>query len=198
MDEQTERIALGLQRGDPCAWSQLYDAYAERLLHEVRRLMGGGSADVADVLQETLLAAAKSARQFEPGRGTPWNWLLGIARNQVALYWRKHSSQLAQARKWWASLNGSAEAWLTGQVDPPAKLLESQELALLVRATLAQLSADYQGLLTARYLDGMPAEQIAVRTGSTAEAVRAKLVRARQAFREAYLRMATDVDERNG
>jgi hypothetical protein len=42
MDEQTEHaISAGLQRGDPQAWAQLYDAHAERLFREVSRWMGG-------------------------------------------------------------------------------------------------------------------------------------------------------------
>ena len=190
MDEHMEQvIAAGLRHGDCQAWTQLYEAYAQSLFREVSRLMGGNPADVADVVQEAFLAAARSARQFDPDRGTLWGWLLGIARNQVALYWRKRSTHLAQARRWWAGLNGSAKDWLAGSADPPAEILAAKELAVLVRATLAELPADYQALLTARYLDEASAEQIAGRTSSTADAVRAKLMRARRSFREAYLKV---------
>ena len=190
MDERMEQvIAAGLREGDCQAWTQLYEAYAQPIFREVSRLMGGNPADVADVVQEAFLAAARCARQFDSSRGTLWLWLLGIARNQVALYWRKRSTRLAQARRWWASLNGSAKDWLAGSADPPAEILATKELAVLVRATLAELPADYQVLLTARYLDDASAEQIASRTGSTGDAVRAKLVRARRSFREAYLKI---------
>jgi RNA polymerase sigma-70 factor (ECF subfamily) len=188
MDQQTEGVICeGLRRGEPQAWAKLYDSHAERLFREVGRMVGGDPADVADVVQEVFLAVARSARQFDPKRGTLWLWLLGIARNQVALYWRKRTPQLAEARRWWSSLNGRAKAWVAHNADPPAEILEAKELAVLVRATLAQLPIDYQALLTTKYLDGASAEQIAAQTRSTAEAVRAKLMRARRAFREAYL-----------
>jgi len=66
MDDQQARAAIaGLRRGDPDAWRQLYDALAERLWREVARRLGPRPADVADVVQETMLAAAKSARNYD-------------------------------------------------------------------------------------------------------------------------------------
>jgi RNA polymerase sigma-70 factor (ECF subfamily) len=62
----------------------------------------------------------------------------------------------------------------------------SAETAELVRLTLTALPVDYETLLTAKYLDGESVETIAERERSTEAAVRSKLARARQAFREAY------------
>src|SRR5262245_60972344 len=90
MDETQEReVARGLREGDADAWRLLYDAYAERVWRAVARLMGAESADVADVVQETFLAAARSATAYDPWRGSLWLWLWGIARHHVALHYRK-------------------------------------------------------------------------------------------------------------
>lgn len=90
MDEQTQReIAEGLRAGRTEAWHRLYQAYSRRLWLDMVRVTGADSATVADIVQETFLAAARSAGGFDPGRGTLWNWLWGIARNQVALHYRK-------------------------------------------------------------------------------------------------------------
>ena len=107
MNKDAERdIAAGLQAGDRRAWLQLYDAYAKSVWQTVARLMGYDSPAVADVVQETFLAAARSAGNFDSGRGSLWMWLWGIARRQMALYHRKHDPNvhLARAKKWWASL----------------------------------------------------------------------------------------------
>jgi RNA polymerase sigma-70 factor (ECF subfamily) len=61
-------------------------------------------------------------------------------------------------------------------------------MAELVRAALATLPPDYAFLLTARYLDGESVDVIAVQERSTEVAVRSKLARARQAFREVFAR----------
>ena len=190
MDELTDAIAADLQRGDRHAWSRLYEVHAERLWCEVARLMGGKEAEVADVVQEVFIAAARSAGQFDPDRGSLWMWLMGIARRQVALRFRQEASRLARARGWWASLDGAGRQWLAGASDAPDNVLESKELTAMVRATLLELPVHYQTLLTSRYLDGAGIDKLACETDSSSEAVRAKLMRARRAFREAFLKLA--------
>src|SRR5262245_19147981 len=156
MEEQPERdIVRGLRQGSAEAWRALYDAFAESVWRGVARLMGPHSADVADVVQETFLAAARSAHTFDPARGTLWLWLWGIARRHVALHYRKQEQhdRLRRAHAWLAAGNGQLGRWLDGRADPPAAALEAAELATLVRAVLAELPADYESLLTAKYLD---------------------------------------------
>jgi RNA polymerase sigma-70 factor (ECF subfamily) len=189
MDKSTEReIAQGLQQGDRHAWLRLYEAYAETVWRNISRLVGNDSAIVADVIQETFLAAACSARNFRPDRGTLWVWLWTIARRQVALYYRKQKHQivLSQARQWWTSLDGEKFDWMDAKADMPPDVLESQELVVLVRLALSELPGDYQTLLLAKYIDNQSAERIAGRIGCSEVAVRSKLARARKAFRKAF------------
>jgi RNA polymerase sigma-70 factor (ECF subfamily) len=192
MDEhQASAVARGLREGRPDAWRVLYDAFAERVWRGVARLLGPGSADVADVVQETMLAAARSARTYDPTKGSLWLWLWGIARVQVALHFRKQQrhDRLRQSGDWLAASNRRLAHWLDRGEAPPPDLLEAAELAQVVRATLAELSPDYESLLTAKYLDGESVEQIAGREHSTPTAVRSKLARAREAFRQAFTRL---------
>ena len=189
MDKNTERkIAQGLQKGNRQAWLQLYEAYAEQVWRNISRLTGGDSAAVADIVQETFLAAARSARNFRPDRGTLWVWLWTIARRQVALYYRKQKPEivLSQARQWWTSLDGEKFDWIDAKADMPPDILESQELAALVRCALRELPGDYQTLLLAKYVDNQPAERVAERINCSEAAVRSKLARARKAFRKAF------------
>jgi len=194
MDKNTElKIAKGLQQGNRLAWLQLYEAYAEPVWRNISRLTGGDSAAVADIVQETFLAAARSARKFNPDRGTLWVWLWTIARRQVALYYRKQKPQivLSRARQWWAGLDGEKFDWIDARADMPPDILESQELAVLVRLALSELPGDYQTLLLAKYVDNQPTEQIAGRLGCSEVAVRSKLARARKAFRKAFKRITS-------
>ena len=195
MDEHLAReVARGLREGRPDAWRALYDAFAERVWRGVARLLGPTSTEVADVVQETMIAAARSAWNFDEASGTLWNWLWGIARNQVALHFRKQKrhDQLRHANEWLAASAGRLAHWLDGGEAPPSALLEAAELALVVRTTLTELSDDYESLLTAKYLDGVSVERIAERERSTEVAVRSKLARAREAFRKVFLRLTGD------
>ncbi|MFN0053854.1 MAG: RNA polymerase sigma factor [Planctomycetales bacterium] len=195
MDADQERELTGrLRAGQADAWRVLYDAYAEALWRVVARRLGANSADVADVVQESFLAAARSAASFDPSRGTVWLWLCGIARRHVALHFRKQQrhERIRAAVQGVTGNNGQGLAWLASRDPPPAQVLESIELATLVRATLIEMSDDYARLLATRYLDGVPLERIADEEQSTVTAIRSKLARARAAFRQAFIGFVTE------
>ncbi len=192
MDKNTERdIAKGLRQGDRQAWRQLYEVYAEPVWKNVARLMGDESAAVGDVVQETFLAAARSASNFDADRGSLWVWLWTIANRQVALYYRRHKQNdvLARARQWWSGLDGEKVDWIDAKADPPPDILGSRELATLVRRALGELPAEYQTFLLAKYVDGRPADHIAEQMGCSRVAVQSKLARARKAFQKALKRI---------
>lgn len=200
MDPQREaELARGLGGGDPDAWRGLYDAYAQPVWRVVARLMGPTSADVADVVQETFLAAARSAKTYDPHRGSLWLWICGIARRHVALHYRKQArhSQIKAACEQLRSGGGNGEVakWIADRETPPADVLASKELATIVRATLTTLTEDYGSILAARYLEDVSVEQIADAEQCSSTAIRSRLARARQAFRAQFTRLtdgATD------
>jgi RNA polymerase sigma-70 factor (ECF subfamily) len=182
-------IAKGLRRGDRRAWEALYHAYAEKIWVMISRQVGTGSTDVADLVQATFLAAAKSASQYDPDRGVMWQWLSGIARNQIALYYRKRLRQgemeVALER---VSLDGDQwNDWVDGRIELPLEILQSEELAAVVRWTLANLNPEYEVLLVEKYIDGVSMETMASKAGLTLSALSSKLARARRAFRDAFL-----------
>jgi RNA polymerase sigma-70 factor (ECF subfamily) len=185
LDEPDQLAVIrGLRDGRRDAWIALYDGYSADVWRYVGRLLGGQAADVGDVVQEVFLAAARGARQFDETRGSLWSWLAGIAHHQVAAHRRKSGQaerlrSLVEAgtidlRQWWDTSEAADEIW------------ERHELADLVRGVLAELSADYSALLTAKYLDEQSLEQLAVRFGGSVEAIKSKLARARREFREKF------------
>ncbi|MGC3972189.1 MAG: sigma-70 family RNA polymerase sigma factor [Pirellulales bacterium] len=149
-DEQTV-VARGLRDGDPAAWTALYDGFSVEVWRYVARLLGSDAASVADVVQETFLGAARSARQFDPACGTLAGWLFGIAHRQVALHWRQRGrrQRLQQA----AESAAEESRRLLDAADPTAELSDRRELTDMVRSVLAELSADYAALLIGKYLD---------------------------------------------
>jgi RNA polymerase sigma-70 factor (ECF subfamily) len=193
-DQQEQAVALGLRQGKVEAWRALYEAHAEPVWRAVARLLGPSSTEVGDVVQETFLAAARSAAQYDPGRGSLWLWLWGIARNQVALHQRKQGQfhRLRNTAGDLSACNGAVRRCLNGQETVlPEETLASAELAALVRVTLTELPYDYEFLLTAKYLDDRPVEEIAQQLRCTSTAVRSRLARARQAFRQAFEKYTT-------
>ena len=189
-------LAAGLTAGEPAAWNAFYDAFAETVWSWTARRLGS-SSDVGDVVQEVFLAAARSAHQFDGQRGSLAMWLQGIARNQIALHFRKQSrsglSRLAAAFQ--SAGDGRLSRWLDGDCDSPLQTLERLELAALVRQVLSRMPEDYATLLTAKYLDDVPVDELAVAQGTTPVALRSKLARARAAFRETLAGMSDEILE---
>src|SRR5436190_14360532 len=157
MDQHAERelaipadqeIARGLREGSGQCWRTFYDAFALRVWNSVARRVGPASSDVADSVQETFLAAARSARNYDPARGSLWCWLSGIARNQTALFFRKRGSRREEPN----------DFELPGREPEPAELLGTAELALSVRTVLSLLPVEYETLLVGKYLDELSLE----------------------------------------
>lgn len=184
------RIAEGLKSGDSQAWLNLYDCYAEKLWKNVARWMPGDATAVADIVQESLLAAARSARSYDSQRGSLWIWLWTITKRQMALHYRKKytADRLHQAWAWWRTLDGEKSRMIRHLQTPP-QMLENKELGALVRHCLSQLPADYQIVLMAKYVDDVPVEQLADHLNRSTAALRSILARARKAFRKGFVKL---------
>ncbi len=113
----------------------------------------------------------------------------GIARNKIAIYFRKREPHgRAGAGPDRAAMAAVLLPWLENRQADPSAALQTAELASQVRATLTALPHDYETLLVAKYIDGASVQQLAATEQSTSIAVRSKLARARQAFRELFVK----------
>jgi len=188
-DSEQRRIIRGLQNGDAAAWQAFYSSCAERLWRWVGRCVGP-SADVADVVQETFLAVARSVRSFDGARGALWWWVWGIARRQIALHYRRRARE--QRRTCGSPGTGPPrdrlEEMIDGSAPPPSDAVELAELTARVREVVASLPREYGFLLVAKYLDGASVRELAEALGKSPAAVESKLARARRAFRDAFLK----------
>lgn len=188
--EYSDDVA-GLQTGSPDAWSALCEVYSGRLWKYVARLIGSNQDAVADAVQETFLAAARSSANFDPERGTVWSWLTGIAHHQVALHWRKTATmKIDPAEPQFDDSPG-------GAASPEARLL-IDDSTRQVRQILAELPADYAGFLTAKYNDGLSIDAMVQQFGGTVESVRSRLARARREFRKRYEAATVSEASRSG
>ena len=189
MDEKQEsEIARGLREGTTDAWQRLYDAHAERIWRLVAGAMLSDASDVADVVQETFLAAARSAQGYDSARGSLALWLNGIARHQIALFYRRRQRQSASSVGGGMTPVGPIENAVTSGDCDPAAVVVGAELAEQIRTALTQLPVDYEILLTKKYMDGETVQQIAECEDVSLEAIRSRLARARRAFRRAFER----------
>ena len=145
---------------------------------------------MADVVQETFLAAAHSWNQFDPERGSIWAWLSGITHKLVALWWRTHARDARVLSD--PDLDSSA---VTTERAPVAGL-ELAETVEQVRRVMAELNADHAALLIAKYTDGNSLAELLEQFGGTLEGVRSKLARAKQSFRDRFAKENPETADR--
>jgi RNA polymerase sigma factor (sigma-70 family) len=81
--EPTDRELMARLRSDPAAFELFYRRHFDRVVgYAARRLRN--PADVADLVAATFVTALTAAEAYEPARGEPTAWLLGIASRLLA------------------------------------------------------------------------------------------------------------------
>ena len=133
----------------------------------------GDAAVAEDLTSETFLAAVRAVKTGDVVTvGVPW--LIGVARHKLADHWRKRARD--------ERLQGALEGEHVEEEEPWEVTLDR------VRATdvLGRLGDHHRLALTLRYVDGLPVPEVAETIGRTVHATEALLVRARNAFRNAY------------
>ena len=169
--------------GDERAWQTWYDESFQGLYAYVWWRCAG-LRDLADeVVQETWLTAVRRVRDFDPERGCFTGWLCGIAANVL------HNQLRRMARRRLPPCPATTPA-----AEPADAAIEQREQAESIARALAELPERYEAVLRAKYLDGQSMAEIAAAWDETPKAVESLLTRARQAFREAYLRRESNHD----
>lgn len=152
--------------------------YQEKLLGFIRQRVDDED-EAKEILAETLATAWEARRNFS-GRSAYFTWLGGIARHEIADFYRKKRLK---------NLLFSHLPWLedlaTQALGPEQELLK-KELSDQVKATLGNLDQKYRQVLRLKYDQGLTVAEIAQKLNETVKTVESRLFRARQAFAKAF------------
>jgi RNA polymerase sigma factor (sigma-70 family) len=80
-EDEAELLAR-VARGDPAAFTAIYDRYLPLVLRWLFRETGNREV-AADLAAETFAAALIASPRYRAGKGSVGTWLLGIARNKL-------------------------------------------------------------------------------------------------------------------
>jgi RNA polymerase sigma-70 factor (ECF subfamily) len=144
----------------------------------VRRL--SSPDEVADLVAATFLAALERSDSYDPAKGDPVAWLLGIAANLLANQRRRAvREQLARARL-------DARALLSSdEVEALLARMDASVEALRLRAAMATLSGSHQRVLLLACESSLSPAAAAEGLGISLTTFRVRLSRARRALRRA-------------
>jgi RNA polymerase sigma-70 factor (ECF subfamily) len=159
--------------GDVESFVVLYREHAEGLLaFFARRTLDGEAA--ADLTAETFAQALASRLRFRDRGDGAGPWLHGIARHQLAHYYRRGRAS-AKAR---ARLGMPTRAELSG--DDLQRIEELIDLGLVaseVRRAMADLPAGMRDAVALRIVESRPYATIAAELGCTEQAARLRVSR---------------------
>jgi RNA polymerase sigma-70 factor (ECF subfamily) len=179
-DDDQFCLIRALKQGDRWAWNAAVDRHLGEVYGFVYHLAGGDRVVAEDLNQETWLEATDSIGQCDAARGSFRNWLFGIARRRVALYYRRRG--LAGTPTPFDDRFEEA-ADLGEDSLLPEDALEQVEQASVVRAAMLILPEDRRKALVWKYVEGLSVATIAGRMERTAKAVESLLTRAREQLR---------------
>ena len=179
--ESDADLVTRLQHGDDAAFEAVVRQYGGRLLTVARRLLNNDS-DAQDAVQDSFIRAFRAIHTFE-ARAQLYTWLHRIVVNTSLMKLRsrrRHPTDsiedllpdfVSDGHQAVASRNWSDA------------LLERKETAALVREAIARLPDQYREVLVLRDIEERDTAETAALLGTTSNAVKVRLHRARQALR---------------
>jgi RNA polymerase sigma-70 factor (ECF subfamily) len=182
--------------GDRDAVQALVETALEPLYRFCLYRVGRNSHLCEEVVQETLVRALRELQHYDPARACAniFPWLTGLARNEIhrVLVREKNTVSLETL---WAKMDQELLG-LYARLDSErfdSGVLEREETAELVNATMSQLPVHYREALEAKYVTGKSVRDLAASWSLSEKAVESQLTRARKAFRATFLALARNL-----
>jgi RNA polymerase sigma-70 factor (ECF subfamily) len=173
-----------LRRGDEAAYEKLVRDHSRRMLAVARRMLRN-EEDARDAVQEAFVNAFRGLDRFD-GRALLSTWLHHIVANACLMRLRtRRRKPEASIEDWLPRFHDDGHrvepgpAWRSLGADPS----EERELCIRVRAAIDELPDLYRTALVLRDIEGMGSAEAAAALGISAEALKMRVHRARQALR---------------
>jgi RNA polymerase sigma-70 factor (ECF subfamily) len=180
MSDSDQELLEQARGGDRDALEHLLERHQRRVFRFGMK-MCGEEEDAKDVLQETLIAAARGIRDFR-GASSVSTWLYTIARSFCI---KKHRTskfapgQVESLEERSREVQGMADA-----AGGPEDAAVGNQVRAALQAAISALDPMYREVLVLRDVEGLSAPEVADVLGLSVEAVKSRLHRARVAVRQ--------------
>ncbi len=171
-----QAVIQQVRSGDQEAYAELVGTYQKPVYHLCLRMLGD-PGDAEDAAQETFLRAYLQLATYDATRSFK-TWLMAIASHYcIDRLRRKHVTLLSLDDEPLVQVLG-----LRCSSALPEEVAMHGEQARRMQRALTQLPAETRNAVTLRYWGDYSCEEIAEATGSTVNAVKSRLHRARAAL----------------
>ena len=174
-----EELLVLARRGDNAARTELVMRHGRRLFALAAALLGGGDADVNDVVQETFLAAFDGGLKDFKGNASLATWMSGVLINRVRKL-RRHrharpAGPLLAVERQPAAVDHASRS--------PATQVEQR---MDVATMLDSLPPEYREVIVLREWQQMSYAEMAAALGVPERTAETRLTRARRMLRQRF------------
>jgi RNA polymerase sigma-70 factor (ECF subfamily) len=179
MAESDRELLEAVRAGDRRALERLLARHQDAI-YRFGTSMCRDEEDAKDILQETLIAAARTMPEFR-GDAALSTWLYTIARSFCLK--KRRTSKFAPERVESLEANVGTASEIADDRRTPEDDAAGRQLQAAVRDAIADLDPMYREVIALRDIEGLPAAEVADIVGITVDAVKSRLHRARSAVR---------------
>ena len=177
-----EQLVDGARAGDRASLERLLERH-ERRVYRFGLKMCRDPEAAKDVLQETLIAAARTVKDFR-GASSPSTWLYAIARSFCIKQHRRSRFAPEHEESLDVADTGREVREIADPGRSPDEALSGRQVERALEQAIAELDPMYREVLLLRDVEGLSAAEVSEAVGVSVEAVKSRLHRARLAVRE--------------
>lgn len=197
MERNIADLLLVAKKGEQQAVGQLLEHFRSYLKliasHEIGSKLGA-KLDASDIVQDTFLDAHRYFENFQGESVTQFTaWLrtvmAGVMANNMRRYLGTKARDIRLEKQLAADLDNSAamlSELLVASVSSPSQNIMRDEQTIQLAKAMANLSLDYQSVLTLRHIEGLTFPQIASRLNKTVDSVEKLWLRAIVQLRKSF------------
>jgi RNA polymerase sigma-70 factor, ECF subfamily len=170
-----------MERAERVTAAELHERYLEDVLRYVSRRVPR-QEEAQDITAEVFAAAFLALPRFR-GPGSPYPWLLGIARRKIADALRRRAVQRETLASELSTLAEAGPPWEAQVTEGPEAAVVRAEAARVLRALMAELIPLQREALLLQHWEQLTVPEIAIVMGRSPASVKSLLQRARDTLR---------------
>ena len=184
-------LLLAVARRDEVAFAALYDRMERPIFSLIVRILRV-RAEAEEVLQETFWQIWQHAESYRPELGTPFCWMVTVARRKGIDRLRANTRHLQRIEE---AQSGRTQEDFATPAGP--ERLAADENSALVQAALVRLGGEERRAITLAFFDGLTHEEIAVALRTPVGTIKARIRRGMLKLRPALAELK-GLGERGG
>jgi RNA polymerase sigma-70 factor, ECF subfamily len=171
------------------ALSKLYDRYSRTVFGVGLRILGDRSL-AEELVQEVFLKVWRSARTFDPSRGSFSTWLYRVTRSVALDLYRKRARRVRPV-----PVGDSHIATIRDSSAGPQEVVDESWLSWRVSRALEVLDAPHREVIELAYFSGLSQREISERTGVPLGTVKTRTASAYKRLRKDLVAQSTPHEE---